>query len=110
MAVMVSEVYGSKHLGGNYTLLDGWIAVIGTLALAKLLPTYLVSLHSHDGGKTCVGPACFGDTHRIIAGLSLLSCLLALVLGRQTRPSYEFLKVHAELRAKDKRHGWAGCC
>lgn len=105
MVVLCSELFGKKHLGGNYMLYDGYTSAIGAVVLAKFIPEALYDRYADDSSSgsvdtrgdgssssgssaECTGYDCFGWSFVIIAALSFAAVLSALLLHCRNRQLY----------------------
>jgi MFS family permease len=96
MVLIVGEVFGETHLGGNYMFYDGCTGSIGAFVLSNLVAGQVYEHNSSSGGGsvleedsyTCYGPSCFRMTHVCIAALSLTAIATSIALCRSTRNAY----------------------
>ena len=116
LVILISELWGRTHLKDNYLFYDGGCAAVGNLLLANLLPSYIYErAEGHqtnvsdtgvgDSARTlthaappalpppahlpgCVGLQCFGPTHTVIIGLSLVSAIAASILALRSTGLY----------------------
>ena len=89
MVLIVGEVFGVAHLGGNYMFFDGCTSSIGAFVLSNLVAGEVYE-HSCvlEDSYTCYGPSCFRMTHEIIAALSLTAIVTSIALFHSTREAY----------------------
>ena len=95
MVVTVSELFGPDHMGSNYMLFDGMGAAVGNLGLAMLLSQSVYTAHIADPSRseTCLGAACFRDTHLVVVGLLLTSVAAACGFAWSSRGLYREIGV-----------------
>jgi MFS family permease len=89
MVLIVGEVFGETHLGGNYMFFSGCTGSIGAFVLSNLVAgeVYERSAFLEDS-HTCYGPSCFRMAHVIIAALSLTAVATSIAFFRSTREAY----------------------
>ena len=97
MVLVIGEVFGQQHIGKNYMFFDGFTWAVGTLLLSKVVAQYFYESNIDDAeiddnGEpdryTCIGQACFGMTHVIIAVLSCTCVVASLGVLYMTKQSY----------------------
>lgn len=91
MVLIVGEVFGETHLGGNYMFFDGCTGSIGAFVLSNLVAGGVYEHSSSvllEDSYTCYGPSCFRMTHVIIASLSLTAIAASIAFFRSTREAY----------------------
>ena len=95
MVVTVSELFGPDHMGSNYMLFDGMGAAVGNLGLAMLLSQSVYTAHIADPSRseTCLGAACFRETHLVVVGLLLTSVAAACGFAWSSRGLYKEIGV-----------------
>jgi MFS family permease len=84
MVVLVSELFGEAHLGGNYMLFDGCCSAVGALLFGKFIAEAVYDAHIPAGQSNCVGPECFRLTYVLISCLLLSALAASLLLSRRT--------------------------
>lgn len=93
MVLCVGEIYGTAHVGANYMFYDGVTSAAGTFLLSKMVAQKVYEEHidtrSSEGNTTCIGQACFRETHFVIVGLSLTCIVTSIILQYKTRDVYE---------------------
>jgi MFS family permease len=89
MVLIVGEVFGETHLGGNYMFFDGCTGSIGAFVLSNLVAGEVYE-HSSvlEDSHACYGPSCFRMTHVIIAALALTAIATSIAFFRSTREAY----------------------
>ena len=100
MVLSVSELFGAKHLGGNYMVFDGCCSALGTLGVSKFLAEAWYNEHTLPGAKDCYGTDCFQNAHVVMVGLALSSAATSFVLWRRSRSLYRRHAAAAAARAK----------
>lgn len=93
MVLCVGEIYGTSHVGANYMFYDGVTSAAGTFLLSKVVAQEVYEEHiDHSGGgssaTTCIGQACFRQTHVVIVFLSLTCIVTSVMLQYKTRNVY----------------------
>jgi hypothetical protein len=86
---MVSELFGSKHFGANYNLLN-LAPASSSYALSVGLTATLYS-HNLDVGcarQICTGTKCFQGSLFIMMGFTVLGMILSAVLALRSRAFY----------------------
>jgi MFS family permease len=88
MVVVVSELFGTKSLGGNYMVYDGCASAVGALVFGKFIPESVYEGGGDGGegsGEDCVGVECFRRSYVIVAGLlaSAVVCTGCLIARRK---------------------------
>jgi MFS family permease len=90
MVLIVGEVFGVKHHGGNYMLYDGGTKALGTLLLGTYVAGTFYERHTTpENPLVCHGAACFRGTHWIVAALSVTGVVASLVLQYTSRHVYK---------------------
>lgn len=87
---IVHELWGNKHWGFNYGLINLGPA-LGSYLFATLLASHFYEKHaSHQNGAVakCYGIACYRDTFFITAGCCGVAVLLGVLLCIRTRQHY----------------------
>ncbi|GMH81746.1 hypothetical protein TrVE_jg5229 [Triparma verrucosa] len=80
MVVVVAELFGEEHLGGNYMVFDGVASAVGALVFGKFIPEEIYDAHTEDGETDCYGKECFRLTYVIIVGLVLSAVVSVSIL------------------------------
>jgi hypothetical protein len=92
MVLCVGEIYGTAHVGANYMFYDGVTSAAGTIFLSKLVAQRVyeehIDPHSSEGSTTCIGQACFRQTHVVVVVLSLTCIVTSAMLQYKTRDVY----------------------
>ena len=86
---MVSELFGSKHFGANYNLLN-LAPACSSYALSVGLTATLYA-HNRDADcarKICTGVKCFQSSLFIMMGFTVLGMVLSAILAMRTRSYY----------------------
>jgi MFS family permease len=84
MVVLVSELFGQVHLGGNYMLFDGCCSAVGALLFGKFIAEAVYDAHTPAGQSNCSGESCFRLTFLLISCLLLSALAASLLLSRRT--------------------------
>lgn len=98
MAILASELFGSKHLQMNYLFFDGGGGCLGNLLMARALTGAV--LNAHSTGDECIGAGCFGLVHATIFCMNLVGIMFALLMVQRSRPIYEL--IHKALTAPNR--------
>jgi MFS family permease len=91
MVLIVGDLFGIEHHGANYMFYDGYTKAIGTLLLSEYVAGTVYEAHvdkQEADGVTCLGPACFRQTHLTVAALSLTCIVTSLALQYTSRHVY----------------------
>ena len=92
MVLCVGEIYGTAHVGANYMFYDGFTSAAGTFLLSKIVAQEVyeehIDPHSSEGNTTCIGKACFRETHVVVVFVSLTCILTSIMLQWKTRDVY----------------------
>lgn len=101
----VSEFYGLKHLGSNYSVTSTHV-LAGSSLFSGVLAGYLYDLAAMkqlgsrwfphlaaNGSSTCSGASCYGLTLVILSALLAAALVLDGILTTFTRPLYRNLKI-----------------
>jgi hypothetical protein len=93
MVLCVGEIYGTAHVGANYMFYDGVTSAAGTFLLSKIVAQHVyeahIDPHSSEGNTTCIGHACFLQTHVVVVILSLTCIVTSAMLQYKTRDVYK---------------------
>ena len=91
--IIVSDLFGSKHLGANYLFYDGNATMISSLGLGKYLVEAIYQRQAKrlGDGTNCYGPHCFAVTHMVCAFLCGLGAASSMVLAHRSLPTYRRL-------------------
>jgi len=81
------ELWGNKHWGFNYGLLNLGPA-IGSYLFATLLTSKIYEKHTPAGQNKCYGPTCYQDTFIIMGGFGGFAVILGVILSIRTRLLY----------------------
>ncbi|GMH57066.1 hypothetical protein TL16_g02281 [Triparma laevis f. inornata] len=79
MVVVVAELFGEAHLGGNYMVYDGVASAVGALLFGKFIPEEIYDAHTEEGETDCYGKECFQLTYWIVVGL-VLSAMVSIAI------------------------------
>ena len=91
MVLITGEVFGPANVGANYMFYDGFTSAAGTLLLTKIIAQDVYESHINPDSEdqtTCVGMACFQDTHMAVAGFSLTCIVTSWAMLYTTRHIY----------------------
>lgn len=92
---IVSEFYGLKHFGTNFTLTSTYF-LTGSYVLSSLAG-YLYDrqavLEEESTSSICYGSNCFGTTFQILASCLILALVCDVVLTIISRPLYQKLQL-----------------
>jgi hypothetical protein len=92
LVLCVGEIYGTAHVGANYMFYDGVTSAAGTFLLSKVVAQKVyeehIDPHSSEGNTTCIGEACFRQTHVFVVIVSLTSIVTSIMLQWKTRDVY----------------------
>jgi hypothetical protein len=105
LVILVSELFGTVHLGTNYMFFDGFCSAAGTYGLAKLLPQSVYMAHSNptagdsgdddSGSHSCHGAGCFRLTHLVIGAVSFSAVFVSCAVAYRTRGLYRVIRANA---------------
>ncbi|GAX20027.1 hypothetical protein FisN_1Lh492 [Fistulifera solaris] len=77
LVLVTGELFGTGNVGANYMFFDGFTSATGTLLLSQVVAQRVYEKHidaKSEDTTTCIGMACFRQTHLIIAAL-IVSCM-----------------------------------
>jgi hypothetical protein len=77
LVLVTGELFGTSNVGANYMFFDGFTSATGTLFLSQVVAQRVYEKHidaNSEDTTTCIGMACFRQTHLIIAAL-VVSCM-----------------------------------
>lgn len=98
MVLITGEVFGTANVGANYMFFDGFTSAAGTLLMTKIIAQDIYDQHidpNADNKNTCLGMACFQDTHMIVAGFSLTCIATSVAMMYTSRHVYNRSSLHA---------------
>ena len=98
MVLITGEVFGTANVGANYMFFDGFTSAAGTLLLTKIIAQDIYDRNidpNADDKNTCLGMACFQDTHMIVAGFSLTCIATSVAMMYTSRHVYNKSSLHA---------------
>ena len=91
LVLVTGELFGTGNVGANYMFFDGFTSATGTLLLSQLVAQNVYEKHIDANGEdttTCLGMACFRQTHFIISALALSCIATSLGTVRASRHVY----------------------
>ena len=111
LVLIIGEVFGPLHMGGNYMFYDGFTSAAGTMFVSKIVAQDVYEAHipppnhqhlnmtdadgnfleassKDDDDLTCYGPGCFQMTHWIVAALSVTCIATSIAMMIVTRKIY----------------------
>lgn len=84
---LVADRFGARAFAAIYSL-SSISTAIASYALSAGLAASVFDAHSHDGGATCLGIACYQTTFIVLSALCGVGTLAGLMLTRRLRPLY----------------------